>query len=225
MTDATNPWLPQAIEPAVAETPTPTTPPLTGPRRPQHGVPAPDHVDQLPTRHTHRVAALWVLGAHGGAAESTIAALDHDWAAADHAWPTGTADHPSPVIVVARTSAYGLTAAKNAARQWAAGLVDDVDLLGLVLVADAPRKLPKPLRDLAQIVAGGYPRLWRLPWIEAWRLGDPIHPDTNPRDVHRLISDLDTLTTATPSPQASSTSVTPSPCAPSPGATTKGPTR
>ncbi|MDN5762642.1 MAG: hypothetical protein L0H41_10045 [Microlunatus sp.] len=97
------------------------------------------------------------------------------------------------MVIVARTSARGLLAAKAAAKQWASGLVQDVELLGLVLVADAPGRLPKPLRDLMKVVSGGYPRTWHVPWVESWRLGDDLLLDAAPRDVRRLVDDLRTL--------------------------------
>lgn len=165
----------------------------TGPVRPQSGVPAPDLVDQLPLRRVDRRGSLWVLGAHGGAAESTIADLDDSWAAAGHAWPVVPPGDPAArVVIVARTSARGLLAAKSAAKQWAAGLVGGVELLGLVLVADAPGRLPRPLRDLAKVVGGGYPRTWQVPWIESWRLGEQASTDAA-REVHRLVDQLSTL--------------------------------
>lgn len=189
MADPVNPWLPPRPTFTTA-LPTRTGTALTGPSRPQHGVPAPDLVDQLPVRRAPRTATLWVLGPHGGAGESTVAELGDMWVAAGHAWPAGTPGRPNQVLVAARTSARGLTAAKNAARQWAAGLVSDVELVGLVLTADAPGRLPKPLRDLAKVVAGGYPRTWQLPWVEAWRCGDDVHADSSPREAHHLVNDL-----------------------------------
>jgi hypothetical protein len=96
-------------------------------------------------------------------------------------------------VVVARTNVRGLTAAKAAAKQWASGLVPEVKLHGLVLVADAPGRLPRPLRDLSRVVSGGYPRAWQLPWVESWRLGDPIDLDAAPREVRRLVDDLNIL--------------------------------
>lgn len=161
--------------------------------RPQIGVPAPDLVDQLPVRRVDRVASLWVVGAHGGAAESTISDLDDSWAAGHHAWPVAPADNPARVVIVARTSARGLLAAKSAAKQWAAGLLNGVELLGLVLVADAPGRLPRQLRDLAKVVGGGYPRTWQVPWIESWRLGEQVSTDIAVREVRRLVDDLRTL--------------------------------
>ncbi|WP_344812850.1 DUF6668 family protein [Microlunatus aurantiacus] len=156
-------------------------------------MPAPDKVDQLPTRRVHESTGLWIVGAHGGAGESTLAALVDAWKPAGRAWPTLEPAEAVTAIVVARTNVRGLTAAKAAAKQWASGLVPEVQLLGLVLVADAPGRLPRPLRDLSRVVGGGYPRAWQLPWVESWRLGDPVSLDTAPREVRRLVDDLNIL--------------------------------
>jgi len=161
---------------------------------PQRGVRAPDRVDQLPT-YDRPAANLWWLGAHGGAGESTLAALVPAWPAADHGWPRPPADAATRVVLVARTNAHGLRAAQAAATQWAAGLVPHVDLLGLVLIADAPGRIPRPLRDLAQVVSGGVPRTWNVPWIESWRLGEPPALTDAPREVRRLVDELSALVT------------------------------
>ena len=204
MTDATNPWLLEPSVPATADPPqqAASSVAVTGPTRPQSGIPAPDLVDQLPIRREVRAAALWIVGAHGGAAESTLAELDGDWVAGSHGWPSGRPGDPGEVVIVARTSVRGLLAAKAAAKQWAAGLVPDVQLRGLVLVADAPGRLPKPLRDLAKVVSGGYPRTWQLPWIEAWRLGEPPIVAGAPREVCRLVDDLHLLIPTSPPPSS-----------------------
>lgn len=195
MTEATNPWLPQPTAPSRAEPErqAPSSVVTTGPTAPQRGIPAPDLVDQLPVRRVDRAAALWLVGAHGGAAESTLAELDDGWTAGSHAWPSVPDGQPARVVIVARTSARGLLAAKAVAKQWASGLVAGVELLGLVLVVDAPGRLPKPLRDLTKVVSGGYPRTWYVPWVESWRLGDDPLLDAAPREVRRLVDDLRTL--------------------------------
>ncbi|GAA0439029.1 hypothetical protein GCM10010357_70540 [Streptomyces luteireticuli] len=90
---------------------------------------------------------------------------------ANRAWPALPGGHPARVVLVARSSVHGLTAAQQAARQWAAGAVPGAVLLGLVVVADAPGRLPRPLRDLHRLVTGGVPRTWTVPWWEAWRCG------------------------------------------------------
>lgn len=196
MTDAANPWLPQPsdLSPAESGRQAPTSVAMTGPAAPQRGVPAPDLVDRLPVRRVDRAAALWLVGAHGGAAESTLAELDDGWTAGSHAWPSVPDGEPARVVIVARTSARGLLAAKAVAKQWASGLARNVELLGLVLVADAPGRLPKPLRDLIKVVSGGYPRTWQVPWVESWRLGDdPLSDAAAPREVRRLVDDLRNL--------------------------------
>ena len=71
-----------------------------------------------------------------------------------------------------------------------------VDLLGLAVLADAPGKTPKPLRDFAAIVGGGAPRLWTLPWVEAWRHGEATTPPAA-RAYQRFITDLAALATDT----------------------------
>ena len=192
--DVHNPWLAEPVPIEAPDAPVTAEPmPVTGPAIPQSGVPAPDHVDRLPVVERSQAPALWILGAHGGSGESSLAALQPDWAAAEHAWPC-TAGQSASVVLTARTSAAGLKAAQRAATHWAAGLGAEVQLLGLVLLADAPGRLPRPLREYAQLIAGGVPRTWRLPWIEAWRLGEPPDPASGPREVRKLTEDLMALT-------------------------------
>jgi hypothetical protein len=97
------------------------------------------------------------------------------------------------VLLVARSHASGLSAAQAAARQWAAGVLPNVRLLGLVVVADAPGKLPKPLKDLLRLISGGVPRTWELPWVEALRLGDPPDQVKLPSAYTRLTQDLNRI--------------------------------
>lgn len=165
-----------------------------GPSRPQTRVPVPDHVDQLPIYQMPRAARLWIVGAHGGAGESTLSALSPDWEPACHGWPTADPSAPAHVLVVARSNSDGLHAAQRAARQWASGAVPGVTLLGLATVADAPGRLPKQLREMRQVIAGGFPRTWHLPWVEAYRLGTP--PEQPSRQLRALLSDVEALLTS-----------------------------
>lgn len=163
----------------------------TGPVAPQPHVAMPE--EPLPVQRRGSGPALWVVGAHGGAGESTLAELDEGWAAAGHCWPELPAPARAACVVVARTNVRGLLAARAALTQWAAsGTGESVELLGLVLVADAPGKRPAPIRDLAKVVAGGAPRVWTVPWVEAWRLGDPV-TERPPRAVSKLASTLRSL--------------------------------
>jgi len=189
----TNPWVSRAQMQATPVTATPAAlsePAVTGPLTPQRGVPAPDAVDQLPTHAQHQTAPLWWLGVHGGAGETSLAALVSDWRAAEHAWPRTPGGGGVRVVLTARSNMRGLRAAQAAATQWAAGLVPHIEVVGLVIVADAPGRLPRALREFSQIVGGGVPRTWTLPWIEAWRLGEPPALSDAPREVRRLVDDL-----------------------------------
>lgn len=192
-----NPWVtdPEPTEPSA---PAPAAAvsaevPLTGPDSPQRGITAPPHSAQLPVQDWAASAPLWWVGAHGGAGESTLARLEPAWPAADHAWPRTPGIAKERVVLVARTHLAGLTAAQNAASQWAAGLVPSVDLVGLVLVADAPGRLPRPLREFAHVVSGGVPRVWHLPWHDAWRFSDESTDLNPPAAAKRLLKNLHSI--------------------------------
>lgn len=196
MNNGIDPWLSQPNAPQI-----PTAVPgaasvaqPTGPLLPQRGVPAPDRVDQLPIYDRPQEAPLWWLGTHGGSGESTLAVLVPGSLPAEHGWPRPP-QGPTRVVLVARTNERGLRTAQAAATQWAAGLVPHVEVIGLVLVADAPGRLPKPLRDLALVVSGGVPRVWMVPWIERLRLGESLTPADLPRDARRLVDELTALLT------------------------------
>lgn len=199
-----NPWLwdPSAdIDPTSGDDDA-ALPEALGPMAPHPGVPIPDSADRLPHRRPPVPARVWWVGAHGGAGETTLAALLPGSRAAEHAWPviesSTASDGAGPVVLVARTSMAGLRAAQRAAAAWASGSTPGVDLLGLALVADAPGRLPRSLKDFAGIVAGGVPRVWRLPWVESWRLGETPTPETAPREVRRLLADIHALISTPP---------------------------
>lgn len=195
MSSTRNPWLsrPDSVEIQRPEVLEGQLPPATGPQTPQSGVPAPAADSLLPVRERTASASLWWLGTHGGAGESSLASLIYGSAEAGHSWPRPADGGPANVVLVARTSMAGLRSAQAAATQWAAGRAGDANVLGLVLVADAPGKLPRPLRDFARLISGGVPRTWSIPWIEAWRVGDAPTSDI-PRDLRRLLDDLNRLT-------------------------------
>lgn len=193
MSDPQNPWLSRpTTRPTDKAVPVAAVPPAFGPVAPQRGVPAPDQVDQLPIREQRSQPAVWWLGAHGGAGESTLASLRPGWSAsAGHAWPRNADGTRTQVVIVARSNAAGLRAAQNALRQWGAGLTPS-NVLGLVVMADAPGRMPRALRDLLAVVGGGGPRTWTVPWVDAWRLDEPTASPI-PREVQRVIDELSAL--------------------------------
>ncbi|GAA1865081.1 DUF6668 family protein [Myceligenerans crystallogenes] len=167
-------------------------PPATGPTAPQRGVPGPRAGTGLRVVRHDAAARLWILGVHGGAGETSLALLDPDWRPAQHGWPY-TGQEGARVVLAARSNAVGLETARIAATQWASGQVGFAEVVGLVVVADAPGALPKPLRDLAKDVAGGVPRVWNFPWVEDWRLGVPPSPASAPDPVRKIVKDLNAL--------------------------------
>jgi hypothetical protein len=197
-----NPWLIGPAQPAESVPPTPATrrEARLGATAPQAGVPVPDTADRLPRRDAAWPAAVWWLGVHGGAGESTLASLAAGTRPADHAWPMpsrrGTTHR---VALVARTNYSGLTAAQRAATEWASNsLGDGVQLVGLVLIADAPGRRPKILRELEEVVSGGVPRVWALPWVDAWRVTSPQPGEQLPKEFRALFADLSLTSPSAP---------------------------
>jgi len=199
---ADNPWIQRSPasepEPVAAEPSATSSLRRTRAALPQQGVPVPDQADRLPRRTTPHAATIWWLGVTGGAGESTLAALTSGSRSADHAWPIPeNRGSICRVVLVARTNYAGLAAAQRAAIEWASGAVGDaVRVDGLVLVPDMPGRMPKELRHLAQVVAGGLPHTWTMPWVDAWRFG-PLDPAAAiPKEFHLLLADLHLNTTA-----------------------------
>jgi hypothetical protein len=121
----------------------------------------------------------WV-GTHGGAGVSTLAAVygGHD---SGRSWPGAGA--PRSVLLVARTHAAGLDTLAGAVEVFRRGQAPPgLDLDAVVLVADAPGRLPRPLaqrvRSLESVID-----VYRVPWVPSWRLGEPGRP---PRETEAL---------------------------------------
>ncbi|MCU1515352.1 MAG: hypothetical protein JWQ75_73 [Pseudarthrobacter sp.] len=192
MQQSLNPWITRpAADNAEEAAPDAYMPPAAVISAPLRGMVEPDAADRLARRTMTGSAALWVTGAHGGSGESRIADLIGGARATGHCWPV-LADGSTPrVLLVCRADMRGLTAARNALTQWASGAAPELDLLGLAVLADAPGKTPKPLRDFAAIIGGGAPRLWTLPWVEAWRHRDATPPPA--REYQRFITDVAAL--------------------------------
>jgi hypothetical protein len=141
-------------------------------------------------------AMWWFLGCHGGAGSSTLTtAVGRGSMDAGRYWPVPDSPGVTNVVLVARSHAHGLRAAQTAVSQWASGQVPAVRLLGLAVVADAPGKRPRPLRELLELVSGAFPRVWDLPWVEALRLGDPADQTALPESFSALAIDLHELIT------------------------------
>jgi hypothetical protein len=195
MQQSPNPWITHPAPAGGADTAAPGAhePPEAVISGPLMGMVEPDAADRLARRTLAGSAALWVAGAHGGSGESRIADLIGGARATGHCWPVLQDGNRPRVLLVCRADLRGLTAAQSALMQWASGSAPELDLLGLAVLADAPGKTPKPLRDFTTIVGGGAPRSWTLPWVEAWRHADSTTPPA--REYQRFITDLAALAT------------------------------
>ncbi|WP_367318307.1 DUF6668 family protein [Streptomyces sp. HUAS ZL42] len=154
-------------------------------------MPRPERALPVTRPRTGAGQAWWWLGVHGGAGVSTLERAVPGGRDAGRAWPVSGGSQS--VVLVARTSANGIRAAQNAAQQWASGMVTGIDLLGLVVVADAPGRRPKVLQNLVRLVSGAVPRLWEIPWVEPWRLGESPMAHL-PKECAPMARDLTRLT-------------------------------
>ncbi|MEU8132473.1 DUF6668 family protein [Streptodolium elevatio] len=192
----TNPWVPEAprVERRAAVDTRPSYLRL-GPSQPGRGRVPPPVSGGLPlwTPRHGPVGGWWWVACHGGAGTTTLALAAGGSDAERRGWPNAERPPRVPAVLVARTHARGLTAAQEAAQQWASGAVPGVELLGLVAIADAPGKLPKVLRDALRFVAGGVPRVWQVPWVEEWRTGTPPPRGPAVTATVRLAADLGRL--------------------------------
>lgn len=181
-------WVSRAavIGPAEPEPMTEAVVPL-GATAPQPGIRQPERL--LPLREA--APGWWVLGVHGGAGETTIAAHLELWEAG-HAWPVSPFA-PVQVILVARLDGRGVYAAQQAVQQWASGAVPGVEVAGIVWSADAPGKPLKAIRDAAKVVSGGVPVSWSLPWVELWRPGQLVADERLPGGARKTLLALRSL--------------------------------
>jgi hypothetical protein len=158
----------------------------TGATRPQLSVPQPDQADRLPRRNAAgKEPDFWWLGVHGGAGETSLARLDKGTKAAEHHWPLAAAG--SVVVLVARSNIPGLRAARLAATEWASDSLPAIHVAGLMVMADAPGRLPKEIRDFARVVGGGVPHLWHFPWVDGWRYGHDVAPEELPKEARNVL--------------------------------------
>jgi hypothetical protein len=124
----------------------------------------------------------WVA-AHGGAGTTTLAAVLSGIDLGCR-WPDPARDEPARIILVARTHAQGLRAASRALNAIREGRHPaGMRLVALVLVADAPGSLPRPLAGRIRLLRSAAP-VHRIPWIAPWRLGKKT--DRLPRQVVKV---------------------------------------
>ncbi|MEU7222337.1 hypothetical protein [Streptomyces chrestomyceticus] len=115
----------------------------------------------------------WALGVHGGAGVSTLLRTVGGGGDALRRWPDiHGAVSGIHVVLVARADAHGLACAQAALQEWHAGMAPpSTDIVGLVLMADAPTKAPRSVRDRIRVLTGAVEASWEVPWVEEWREG------------------------------------------------------
>ncbi|MEV1077231.1 DUF6668 family protein [Streptomyces sp. NPDC050211] len=110
----------------------------------------------------------WV-GTHGGAGVTTLATV-YGGQDCGRDWPGP--DDPQSVLLVARTHATGLASVLHAVEAFRRGEAPaGLDLDAIVLVADAPGRLPRPLTQQVKALESVID-VYRVPWVQSWRLGD-----------------------------------------------------
>ncbi|MFJ6655729.1 hypothetical protein ACIQNG_05100 [Streptomyces sp. NPDC091377] len=99
-------------------------------------------------------------------------------------WPDPARGEPRRVVLVGRTHAGGLRSVSRALAALEEGHAPrGLDLLCVVLVADAPGLLPLALLRRIRVIRS-VARVHRVPWIPAWREGG--QPRRLPAQLDRL---------------------------------------
>ncbi|GAB2785891.1 hypothetical protein GCM10027091_18770 [Streptomyces daliensis] len=148
--------------------------------------PAPAQTPAAPVADTpspHRGQPVAWVNAHGGGGAGTLARV-LGGADLGQRWPEPARGEPGGVLLVARTHAGGMRAASQKLNELR--LEDHpagVHLLAVVLVADAPGRLPRPLGQRVRVLRSAA-KVHRVPWIPAWRLGEEV--ESLPREVRAL---------------------------------------
>ncbi len=167
-------------------------------RRPRESGPDPEQGgtfrvrehDERPVRHHHTLSGQGIgwIGAHGGAGATTLTRL---LGGADIGcrWPDAAIGEPARVMVVGRSNLDGLRAVSRALNAMREGRHPaGMRLVGVVLIADAPGRLPAPLLGRIRLLRSIAP-VHRVPWIPSYRVGE--EPKRLPRQVTRLAGVVD----------------------------------
>ncbi|MFJ3498443.1 DUF6668 family protein [Streptomyces sp. NPDC086091] len=176
---------PVASAPVVAAPRVPAPVPMSAQAERQDFVPVvevPPPAPAVPVVSSTTAQVSWV-GAHGGAGVTSLATA-LGGADVGTRWPDPARGEPGRIMVVARTNAAGIQAASAVLDALRVGShPDGLQLLGVVLVADAPGRLPLPLAQRARVLRSAA-TVHRVPWIPSWRLGS--RTAHLPRPVHAL---------------------------------------
>ncbi|MGW1722197.1 hypothetical protein ACWCQK_04560 [Streptomyces sp. NPDC002306] len=135
-----------------------------------------------PVRGRSRDEVGWVK-AHGGAGVTSLIEVLGGTDVGSR-WPDPSRGEPRRIVLVGRTSARGLRSVSQALGALNDGRAPQgLDLLAVVLVADAPGRLPLALLRRIRVLRSAVP-VRRVPWIPAWRRGGT--PKVLPRQFDAL---------------------------------------
>ncbi|MFJ5035655.1 DUF6668 family protein [Streptomyces sp. NPDC088560] len=116
------------------------------------------------------------MSAHGGAGATTLADVLGGQDVGRN-WPNVSQGDPGQILIVARTHAGGLTGASRLLEALRTGQhPPGIEPLALILVADAPGRLPRRLAQRVRVLRAAAPTLF-VPWIQSWRLGERTEKD------------------------------------------------
>ncbi len=118
-------------------------------------------------------SGVWLLGTHGGSGARCLSAVLTGTRLTGKTWPTPVSDR-EPVVLVCRGNHRGLSSAQEYARVYRDGrLAGQLQLVGVIVSADAPGRTPPPLRRLERLLSGAAPIIGHAPWEPTWRTGPP----------------------------------------------------
>ena len=130
---------------------------------------APERPSSIPTGAPLGPRRFSWVATHGGTGATTLASV-YGGQDCGRDWP-GPEDPPS-ILLVARTHAAGLAAVSRALEVFRRGAAPaGLDLDAVVLVADAPGRLPRQLAPHVKAIESVID-VYRVPWVPAWRIGD-----------------------------------------------------
>ena len=159
----------------------------SGPKQPLAMRTDPAPAPPVPLTPSTSTSPLRVVAAHGGAGATTLCELLGNTLASDGGgkWPQAHAWVPESVhgrvLLAARSHRAGLLAARETLTAWHAGAyVGGLELLGILLVDDAPRLTKGQIAEIKSLTAMA-PRGWHMPWQESLRMTAPADASLSAR--------------------------------------------
>lgn len=106
-------------------------------------------------------------------------------------WPDPTSGDPATVALVCRSNTAGLDAAGRLLHQWAASAVLGLHVVAVVVVADAPSRPSRAVRERVGDLKAVVGDVFTMPWVNEWR----DNPYTSNEDAAAIGQQIVELTT------------------------------